>query len=87
MAWEPLQRIEAAFETAFSKAGKPAEMAVFSRHEIATGLHCEVRVYFSPAAAELAGLFDARVCARPQSTGLSLLAGDPLAWERLFQQD
>ncbi len=86
MAWEPLQRIESLFHTTFSNAGEPVDMAIFSRHETTAGLHCEVRVYFSPAAAELAGQFDARSCARPQRPGLNLLAGDALAWEQLFDE-
>jgi len=43
-------RIEASFRSAFTDAGGPSEMALFIRHESEGRLHCEVKIYFSPAA-------------------------------------
>lgn len=48
---------------------------VFVRYDAGGGLHCEVTVYFSPAAAALAELSHAEACAAPVLTGASLLAG------------
>ena len=45
------------------------------RYDASGGLHCEVTVYFSPAAASLANLIHAEACATPVLTGASLLAG------------
>jgi len=48
---------------------------VFVRYDASGGLHCEVTVYFSPAAESLASLNHAQVCVAPALTGVSLLAG------------
>lgn len=80
----PSSEIEERFQPAFTKAGKPAEMAVFTRSELEDHLHCEVVAYFSPASADVAKAFDASPCAKPIRIGLKLLAGDERSWSALF---
>ncbi|ROR32059.1 hypothetical protein [Inmirania thermothiophila] len=60
--------------------------AVFYRHESEGRLHCEVVVYFAPAAAGLGRALGARPCGRPSPHGLSLLAGSERAWPLLFPE-
>jgi hypothetical protein len=82
----PSEEVEQAFMKAFLAAGKPAEMAVFTRHESEGRLHCEVIAYISPAAREVAEVLDAEPCSKPERAGLGLLAGDPKAWQVLFPE-
>ena len=84
MASEPSNRILEAFQEAYESAGRPAEMAVFTRYDPEGGLHCEVTAFFSPAAGALAKAFEARPCPKPMRKGLGLLAGDERAWAVLF---
>jgi hypothetical protein len=80
----PAAEIEEAFTERFAVAGKPAEMAVFTRAESEGRLHCEVIAYFSPAAQDVAEAFDAEPCEKPAPQGLGLLAGDSSCWSLLF---
>jgi hypothetical protein len=57
-----------------AEAGLTSEAAIFYRHESA-GLHCELVLYFSPAAATVAQATGAKCCTRPATQGLALLAG------------
>ena len=82
----PSAEIEQAFERVFVTAGKPHNMAVFTRQESEGRLHCEVTAYFSPAAKDIAQAFDAQLCAKPALSNLALLAGDTLAWSILFPE-
>ena len=82
----PSAEIEQAFEQVFVTAGKPLNMAVFTRQESEGRLHCEVTAYFSPATKDVAHAFDAQPCARPALDNLALLAGDTLAWSVLFPE-
>jgi hypothetical protein len=84
LAGEPLSRLEALFRAARAQAGDPPEMALFVRQESEGRLHCEVRAYFSPAAATVARAVRADACARPSPEGLTLLAGTPESWQALF---
>ena len=86
MAASPSAEIEASFLQSFNAAGKPSEMAIFTRLESEGRLHCEMLAYFSPAAKDIATMFDAQPCEKPSQTGLGLLAGDPLAWSMLFPE-
>lgn len=86
LAGGPLAAIEARFSSAFEAAGRPRAMAVFVRHESGS-LHCEVRIYFSPAAAAVATACGATGCARPSADGLSLLAGSNDSWPALFPRE
>jgi hypothetical protein len=84
LAGESLGRIEERFRAESEQAGGPPDMAVFVRYESEGRLHCEVRAYFSPAAAPVARAVDAAPCNRPAPEGLELLAGAPEAWRTLF---
>ena len=84
MAGTPSAEIEEKFLEEFSAAGRPLEMAVFTRPESEGRLYCEVIAYFSPAAANLARKFDALPCEKPARFGLGLLAGDERCWSLLF---
>jgi hypothetical protein len=86
MASMPAAQIEEAFLQSFVAAGRPTEMAVFTRPESEGRLHCEVIAYFSPAAREVAKVFDAKPCGRPARAGLGLMAGDERAWSVLFPE-
>ena len=72
-------------EEFFNVAGRPPELAVFARNDSDGRLHCEVTVYFSPAAHELGKRYQAKTCTPPAADGLDLLAGDPACWDTLFQ--
>jgi hypothetical protein len=84
MAPMPSAQIEEIFLPLFETAGKPVNMALFTRYESEGRLHCEVTAYFSPAAADVAKALDAEPCERPSRTELGLLMGDKLAWSVLF---
>ena len=86
LASDPLYRIEGLFSPEYARAGSPADMAVFMRHESEGRLHCEIKAYFSPAAAVVAKAVDADPCARPSRDGLSLLAGSMESWPALFPE-
>ena len=87
MAAGPTAEIEEAFKQAFTAAGSPHEMAVFTRPESEGRLHCEVIAYFSPAAQNVAKEFGAQPCAKPLRSGLGLLAGDERCWSALFPEN
>jgi hypothetical protein len=86
LAPTPASEIEETFRRAFEAAGRPADMAVFTRPESEGRLHCEVMAYFSPAAAQVAQSFEARPCSKPARAGLGLLAGDERSWSVLFPE-
>ncbi len=87
--WAPIvsTQIEESFDPLFTEAGKPVDMAVFTRSESEGRLHCEVIAYFSPAAGSIAKEFDAQPCSMPARNGLGLLAGDPECWSVFFPKD
>lgn len=64
------------FVCSYQAAGCPPDMGLFMRHVSDGRLHCEVRVYFSPAAADVAAVLGAKPCARPGPEDLNLLAGN-----------
>ncbi len=86
MASMPSDEIEEVFQQLFVAAGKPINMAVFTRQESEGRLHCEVTAYFSPAAKEVANAFDTQPCEKPTHQDLGLLAGDKLSWSVLFPE-
>jgi hypothetical protein len=86
MAWAPQREIETSFQAAFDGAGCPQEMALFIGQHSEGRLHCEVTLYFSPAAMELAAALGAEPCQMPSPSGLDLLVGHEAAWQRLFPQ-
>jgi hypothetical protein len=75
LADEALGCVVAAFSESYENAGRPAGMGLFVRHESEGRLHCEVVVYFTPAAADVARALGAAPCRTPSRDGLSLLAG------------
>jgi len=85
-AAEPLAEIESRFGAMPAPAAGGHDAAVFMRYESEGRLHCEVKAYFSPACAALAGEFGATPCARPAPASLTLLAGDAAAWAALFPE-
>ncbi len=87
MASIPSDEIEEVFLQLFIAAGKPLNMAIFTRYESEGRLHCEVTAYFSPAAADVAKAFDAQSCEKPSRAGLGLLVGDQLSWSVLFPEE
>jgi hypothetical protein len=84
MADEAVERIKALFLLEYERSKQPPGMAVFIRHESNGYLHCEVRLYFSPASAPVAQAVDADSCQRPSPTDLGLLAGPQDSWVVLF---
>ena len=86
MAAVPSDEIVRAFLQQFNDAGKPSNMAVFTRLESEGRLHCEVIAYFSPAAMEVARAFEAGPCEKPARVGLGLLAGEERSWSVLFPE-
>ena len=86
MAATPSAEIEESFLASFNAAGKPSNMAVFTRAESEGRLHCEVIAYFSPAAQAVAKAFDAEPCEKPARAGLGLLSGDSSCWSVLFPE-
>jgi hypothetical protein len=83
-ASQTLDQIREAFLPLFQSDDEPPDMAIFTRNDAEGQLHCEVFVYFSPAAAEIARAFDAQPCDQPMRPGLELLAGSTSSWDRLF---
>jgi hypothetical protein len=81
---ESLDQIEAFFSAECKKAGDSGEMAVFIRHESEGRLHCEVKVYFSPATAIVAEAVCAVPCKKPSPVDLGLLCGSEESWSVLF---
>lgn len=79
----PSEEIKQIFQTLFESAGRPAEMAVFTRQEEGS-LHCEWVAYFSPVALEVARAAGALPCGKPTREGLNLLAGSDGCWASLF---
>ncbi len=80
----PSEEIKRLFQPLFESAGRPAEMAVFTRHEEGS-LHCEWVAYFSPVAEDVAKVVEASPCAKPIRDGLNLLAGSGECWSALFE--
>ena len=80
-----LERIDALFPAEYKRQGAPADMAVFIRHDTQAHVHCEVTVYFSPAALAIATALQAIPCPQPSRDNLGLLAGPEECWEQLFQ--
>jgi hypothetical protein len=86
LAYATKDQIQDMFPVLFAAAGRPATMAVFTRHELDGRLQCEVVAYFSPAAEALARQLDAQACEKPSPAELDLLAGEPDCWAILFPE-
>ena len=85
LAAMPLARIEDLFRVEYDRAGAPKGMALFVRQRSEGRVHCEVSVYFSPAAAAVARAAGAEPCGQPPRHGLGLMAGADDCWEVLFR--
>lgn len=83
-AYSLMDQVKDAFEPLFVLAGRPLDMAVFTRHESEGRLQCEVVAYFSPAAATVAHALNAQPCEPPVQGDLDLLAGDAGCWPVIF---
>lgn len=81
-----LQPLHGFFQALAAREGNPPEMAIFTRLESEGRLHCELIVYFAPAAREAADIFRAHPCRKPSRDGLDLFAGDERAWSALFPE-
>ncbi|MBX3038298.1 MAG: hypothetical protein KF758_15405 [Anaerolineales bacterium] len=86
MANEPMEQIRKAFEEFAQKNDVAPELAIFTRNDSEGRLHCQVTAYFSPATIQIAKLFDATPCEKPNKDNLDLLAGDKICWEVLFPE-
>ncbi len=86
MAGPMLDSIKGAILDVQADTGHTGHVAAFMRHETRGSLHCEVRVYFPPAAAHAARLLGAVPVNRPERDGLSMLAGPRSAWELWFPE-
>lgn len=84
LAGESLDRIRTLFMSKYESDGSSNDMAVFIRHESEGRLHCEVKIYFSPAAEDLAKAVGASACNKPSPGGLGLLAGSKESWPVFF---
>lgn len=84
LATDALHEAQALFSKRYQRDGAPTDMAIFSRHESEGRLHCELKLYFSPASINVAQALGARPCGKPDKNDLSLLAGSKEAWA-LFQ--
>jgi len=84
LAGESLDHIKMLFLSMYEDVGCSHEIAVFMHHESEGRLHCEVKIYFSPAAVDVAKAVGAIACKKPGSESLSLLAGSNESWPVLF---
>ena len=84
LADQSLLQIKQQFVSLYQHTQPSAQRAVFVRHETAGHLYCQVVLYFSPEASELAKVFDAEPCSRPVSEDLSIFIGDEGAFTGLF---
>lgn len=80
-----LDRLTHAARQARSESAQASEYALFLRHESQGHVHCELIVYFSPAAETEARAFGAQACARPAPGDISVLVGSDDAVTRLLQ--
>ncbi len=86
LAFEAQAELEDVLTSVRSDSGNPADMAAFIRHESDGGLHCEVKVYLSPACVAVAEEVNAKPCAKPSPEGLGMLLGSDEAWKSLFPE-
>lgn len=87
LATEQEEQIREQLERVYPESCASDSFAAYTRHEADGRLHCEVKIYFSPTASEIAKSFNARRCSQPSHIGLSLLAGSETALEILFPEE
>ena len=86
LAGESIEHIKELFLEEYAADSCSREKALFIRHESEGRLHCEVKIYFSPAAVIAAKAVNATPCNKPSSEGLGLLAGSEESWSVLFPE-
>ncbi|GAC19956.1 hypothetical protein [Paraglaciecola arctica] len=87
LADEALAHIKAVFLSQDKKINSSNEMSVFFRHESTRQVHCQLKVYFSPATIVVAKAVDAIPCKKPSIDGLGLLVGSKESWSVLFPRN
>ncbi len=73
LASTELERISALFTQYYAHNATPP--ALFTRHESAGRLHCQLILYCSPASHALATAIDAQACRPPSLQDVSLVCG------------
>ena len=86
LAGESLEHIKELFLSEYETGNRLKELALFVRHESEGRLHCEVKVYFSPAAIIVAKAVNGMPCNKPCPDGLDLLVGSEEAWSIFFPE-
>ena len=81
-AQDPTNLIHRTFPAIYEAAGRPVDMAIFLR-EAGTGRNV---FYFAPGAFGFAQTVQAAPCPPPARKNMSLIAGEPVAWEILAGQ-
>lgn len=84
LAHNTLEQIQRLFSETYGLNGYAEDTAIFIRHESEGRLHCEVKVYFSPATVSIAKAINATPCKKPIPTDLGLLVGSDASWSILF---
>lgn len=69
-----LDRVCALFDHLYADTNS-SSVALYTRHESEGRLHCQLVLYCSPAASELAAALQAVACRAPSLQGLHLLKG------------
>jgi hypothetical protein len=81
-AQDPTNLIHRTFPAIYEAAGRPSDMAIFMR---GAGKGRSV-FYFAPGAFGFAKCVHAAPCPPPARKDMSLIAGEPVAWETLARQ-
>jgi hypothetical protein len=90
LADESLARIKALYLSKYSKhksVKNSNEIAIFFRLESSERVHCEVKIYYSPATIIVAEQLNAIPCKKPCLEGLGLLVGLEESWSILFSDN
>lgn len=80
LAGDELEKIKMLFRQEYASSPSPGGKAIFIRHESEGQLHCDVKLYFTPATVKLANAVNAQPCKQPSGQDLGLFAGDETAW-------
>ena len=86
LAFEEQENISSLLLAVYEAAGRPNDMAAFIRHESAGRLHCEVKIYLSPALASAAKIAGGQICPKPSPNDLGILVGAAASRQLLFPE-
>jgi len=86
LAGESLEHIKELFLAEYEMDNSSKDQALFIRHESEGRLHCEVKIYLSPATFVVAKAINATPCNKPCPDGLDLFAGSEKSWSVLFPE-